>query len=106
MNKPLLPLVIALAVLVSSFACTACTAPEAGQLTATEIDPLVETVTQDLEAYVELGVSPSGFPLTAGERHRILGGVIILRNAVLAGMDEELEPLPVYEVEDKATPDK
>lgn len=100
MNKPILPLVLAAAILVGSFACTACTAPGAGQLTASEIEPLVETVTQDLEAYVELGVSPSGHPLTDGERHRILGGVTILRNAILSGMDEEIQPLPVYEVEE------
>jgi hypothetical protein len=107
-----LPLYLAAIVLIVSGACTACgTSPvNPGQLTATEIAPLVESVTTDLEGYVALGIVPEvnadgefvQRPATAKERDRILGGVVILRNAVAAALapaeeiEDALEPLPDF----------
>ncbi|MEO0662426.1 MAG: hypothetical protein AAFZ87_12890, partial [Planctomycetota bacterium] len=53
-----LPLAL-LAGLLASFLTSSC-ACEAGQLTASEIAPLVETVADDLEAYLETGLAPDG----------------------------------------------
>ena len=93
-----LPLIVAALILIVCGTCTSC----AGQLTATEIAPLVYDVCADLEAYVALGIKPevaadgevSSRPMTEGERLRVLGGVVILRNAVHTALKEPREPLP------------
>ncbi len=91
-----LPILVAFALLVGTFACSSCTS-QAGQLTATEIEPLVESVIGDLEPYLEAELAPDGTQSSAAERFRIRGGIVALRNAVRAGLDEELEPLPSYD---------
>ena len=98
-----LPLYIAGLIMVCNFVCSSCVT-QAGQLTASEIAPLVLGVTEDLEAYVELGITPdvdaAGEPvpraITLEERDRVLGGVVILRNAVHTALGEPRERLPDF----------
>lgn len=92
-----LPIFVAIAILVGTFTCSSCTT-HAGQLTASELEPLVESVIGDLEPYLDAELAPDGTQSTAAQRFRIRGGIVALRNAVHAGLDEELEPLPEYEL--------
>lgn len=96
-----LPIIIASLILIACVACSSC-ATQAGQLTASEIAPLVFDVCDDLEDYVALGITPevnddgttTSRPMTDGERFRVLGGVVALRNAIHAAVEEPLEPFP------------
>ncbi|MEL6714077.1 MAG: hypothetical protein AAFP86_09900, partial [Planctomycetota bacterium] len=90
-----LPLAL-LAGLLASFLTSSC-ACEAGQLTASEIAPLVETVADDLEAYLETGLAPDGSELSDARALQYRGGVVVLRNAVRVAMGEEPLELPSLE---------
>lgn len=70
----------------------------AGQLTASEIEPLVQVVVDDLDAYLDAGIRPDGSEMPPGEVFQKRGGTVILRNAVRAALGEELLPLPALEL--------
>ncbi|MEM9378398.1 MAG: hypothetical protein AAGB93_00515 [Planctomycetota bacterium] len=91
-------LIVLLALLLSSCA------QQAGQLRAAQLDPLVRVVAADLEPYLDAGIAPDGSPMTADQVARKRGGVVILRNAVHAGMGRELEPLPTFDLEEGDAP--
>lgn len=99
-----LPLIVAAIIMIACGTCTSCSTTS-GQLTATEIAPLVDDVCNDLEAYVALGVTPerqddgtvTSRPMTDGERLRVLGGMVALRNAVLTGLKEPRLPFPTLD---------
>ena len=73
-------------------------ADKAGQLRADRLDPLVQIVTSDLEAYLDEGIAPDGEPLTEEQVRIRLGGIVALRNALHVAMGREREQLPMPEV--------
>ena len=94
---------IAALILVAAALCASC-ASKAGQLTASEIQPLAVRVCDQLEAYVALGIKPvseadgnvTSRRTTPEEQTRALGDIVILRNALRAGTDQPLLPLPEF----------
>lgn len=91
--QTLRPMALAAAMLTAVYTLPAC-ASQAGQLTATEMEPLVETVCSDLEAYLDAGIAPDGSPLGPGVAFRMRGGIVQLRNNVLVALGREPLPLP------------
>ncbi|MEM8711458.1 MAG: hypothetical protein AAGG01_10935 [Planctomycetota bacterium] len=94
-----LPILVAGALLVGSFVCSACSSSQAGQLTAENIKPLAERVTTDLEKYLDAKIAPDGSALSDARELKIRGGIEALRNAVKSGVEEPIGPLPSYEIE-------
>lgn len=88
-----LPLLFAAVLLAAVFSGPGCCSP-AGQLTASEIEPLVGTVTGDLERYLDAGIAPDGSELTPEMELQLRGPAVILRNAVHTALEEPREPLP------------
>lgn len=72
-------------------------ASTAGQLAAEELAPLVESVTGDLEAYLDAGIAPDGSQLSPARTLQQRGGVVILRNAIAVARGLAPEPLPTLD---------
>lgn len=72
-------------------------ASQAGQLTATEMAPLVRTVAGDLEEYVDAGIEPDGSAMSAARQYQIRSSIVLLQNALRKALREELLPLPTLD---------
>ncbi|MEO1700368.1 MAG: hypothetical protein AAFU73_23980 [Planctomycetota bacterium] len=90
-----LPLAL-LAGLLATLLTPSC-ASKAGQLTASEVAPLVDVVAGDLEDYLDAGLAPNGSALSPARAFQVRSAVVTLRNAFLVAQGEQPIPFPEFD---------
>ena len=90
-----LPLALLAGLLAAAF--TPSCASKAGQLTASEVAPLVDVVAGDLEDYLDAGLAPDGSALSPARAFQVRSAVVTLRNAFLVAQGGEPLEFPVFD---------